>query len=1228
MSEQDEATSKPSKRPPHLSVASLGTNASGIADSTISFAGSEFSVSNFPVPPSQLPTPTFSSYSSPTSPRFTAPSIPDYATPTRFHFGISSTPHSPADSAFSSYSKPRSHKSSFTAKSTSAPGQSREQTPPVPPLEPRRPGPPPDHLFSQPSTSHNQEKRFQSSSYQLASSSNSYVTGHGLEKRPQSPESQVAASSLLDWNDGASGISVNPSEERLLTTSFITSLLSQSPEPFPDKKLSTTRSKLVQRLDRDHNDSASQRSKGGLSSIPSGSRNSYVPTVASNYTSDQLMTNNAIFSNTSGRSTFASDQQLMSRLGSSKDASKNDPESPRWDESQIQHVVRIPSLSVTRGRTNSHPVGVAPAVRVSLAGRGRALDDTNSSSTNSMITSSSIAARPPVHYADAPQNVSRGRLDSFDITAPRESEEDYVKISEGGLYLDHPDFPLSPAMPSSRGSHHTGHGSSGKSRASTNPPVGYPLQRTQSKKSVVSSIVSRISNSSAAQRAKYIAYLKKRPLPPLPNPPPELPDRRYIQKSEDTIPLPSLAKRAENLQEILSSGRYPSSGYGRNEFMYRESSGQNLAVTSDGYEAYVRINNNRRDHPNGEQGHIQSAAYSQYARSKEESGWNGGVYSPSGLRTMDPEQRKRKRRLWIVGICIVISIILAIAIPVGLTASRKAAHSCPTNMTGAACTLDATCVCTSNSTSCKPLARTMSLLISDVNDRFSSSFTPEQISDAVVDVVGESDGTDCSKQVLLIDVEPGLDSAAASNRTKVAQEAIFWNLILSEDVNATSHLRGFVANTAPWGSLSTSDGPVTGAPSGFVFNASGFSFDFAAQTVSPYNASFTDSSPSQQQLSELSQTAEAALNRMFSFAIGKNKYLHAQTRSSTELRFSFSASSAQRQRTLNNYWTSVLQQQESDLPSFISKVQNSPFLLTYDATSSPGGQKMTNIMANSTSTQFPPPISCYPGLNSSQIDRINALETTVFGLAPASSTSSFSASCFPDRPKYGVVDLLQARLPFPDGRKGVGLQGSALTNDAKIRTIIYSGEILSALPGASTLPPILSNSTDPREFGNFQFLNHVLLNYLSTISNSNLTLAMDLVNFVLSSNSTTSIASDSTLASSFSSLPVLEFAVFGEITPQDIDFSVSSFSTSDGSLFFGSSAAETFREWALVDSDELIEWTESAVSPQVVSEGATVNANFEAVWKPASELANGGSTDANDVNQVTNSLTKLGLFSS
>ena len=36
---------------------------------------------------------------------------------------------------------------------------------------------------------------------------------------------------LIDWSDAASGISVNPSEERLLSTSFITSLLAQTSEP-------------------------------------------------------------------------------------------------------------------------------------------------------------------------------------------------------------------------------------------------------------------------------------------------------------------------------------------------------------------------------------------------------------------------------------------------------------------------------------------------------------------------------------------------------------------------------------------------------------------------------------------------------------------------------------------------------------------------------------------------------------------------------------------------------------------------------------------------------------------------------------------------------------------------------------------------------------------------------------------------------------------------------------
>lgn len=334
------------------------------------------------------------------------------------------------------------------------------------------------------------------------------------------------------------------------------------------------------------------------------------------------------------------------------------------------------------------------------------------------------------------------------------------------------------------------------------------------------------------------------------------------------------------------------------------------------------------------------------------------------------------------------------------------------------------------------------------------------------------------------------------------------------------------------------------------------------------------------------------------------------------------ASSVQREKAFANYWTSVLQRQRSELDTFRTAVRNSAFLIPFDATSSPGGNRLTELMSNSSSTEFPVPISCYPGLDQSQLSRINAFETVAFNLDPASSTSHFSDSCFPDRPVYGVVDLLGLRLPFPDGREGVALQASALSSDAKIRAIIYSGEVLSALPGAVTVPDITSASTDAREFGTADFLDHVLLNYFSSISN--VSIAMDLVSHILSS---TIPESDSPLANSLSSLPFLEFAMFGIIRPQDIAFSVSSFSTPTGSLFFGSDAAQTFRSWALVNTSASIAWTESALSTEVVHEGFVRNDAFESVWQPASELVASGSTNAGDVSRVTDSLRSLGLFS-
>ena len=306
-------------------------------------------------------------------------------------------------------------------------------------------------------------------------------------------------------------------------------------------------------------------------------------------------------------------------------------------------------------------------------------------------------------------------------------------------------------------------------------------------------------------------------------------------------------------------------------------------------------------------------------------------------------------------------------------------------------------------------------------------------------------------------------------------------------------------------------------------------------------------------------------------------------------------------------------------------MQGSAFLLPFDATSSPGGLALTSLMQNSTSAVFPPPLACYPNLDSAQLSQLNTLETTVFGLPTVSNTTNFDSSCFTGRPKYGIVDILGLRLPFPDGQSGVALQASALASSSIGRAIIYSGAIVSPFPGDSDVPDTNENTFNPRNFGAQVFLNHVLLNYLSSISN--VTLAIALVQHVLSSPFVPP-SNNSDLFNSLSSLPVLEFAVFGAITPQDIASSVSSFSTSSNSLFFGSSAAETFRSWALVDSTQSIAWTESAASSQIVRESSTPNADFESVWTPASQLIDAGSTDAADVQKVISSLNSLGLFSS
>jgi hypothetical protein len=126
---------------------------------------------------------------------------------------------------------------------------------------------------------------------------------------------------------------------------------------------------------------------------------------------------------------------------------------------------------------------------------------------------------------------------------------------------------------------------------------------------------------------------------------------------------------------------------------------------------------------------------------------------------------------------------------------------------------------------------------------------------------------DCAAQARVVDVSPALDSHTVPNRTDWAQSVLLWSFVLSQNASAVDKIRNFIEN-AHWTSLS-GDGPVTGHSSGFSTTQLGYTFDFAAQTLSEPSVSFVeDGQPSNLQLAEVNGVALAALNRMYTFASG------------------------------------------------------------------------------------------------------------------------------------------------------------------------------------------------------------------------------------------------------------------------------------------------------------------------------------------------------------------------
>ncbi|KAG8736043.1 hypothetical protein FRC10_009864 [Ceratobasidium sp. 414] len=724
-----------------------------------------------------------------------------------------------------------------------------------------------------------------------------------------------------------------------------------------------------------------------------------------------------------------------------------------------------------------------------------------------------------------------------------------------------------------------------------------------------------------------------------------------VARREGTMELPALAQRAEKLNEMLELGRLPY----RSKSSFVPSTPRAdvpVGVDQEGNDVYSTTGGFTGEKPPQRTRSIRSVFTSISDRSRRFIGGGGtslrsslvDIPGQGGMRfnKLPEEHRGRERKvqwsegtgvrpvrparpiasrkkMYIILVVLIFAIIAIISISVGLSQAlvrRKpdaGGFTCKqVNETGSLCDLDASCVCTSSlAGQCNPLANAVSSLIDPVNRFFNPSpaFTPASVALSLWELQGSPlPGANCANQADLIDVGPALGStqqgSLAANRTEFARSALLWTLVMSMDVNGTARMQDFVQGL----DFSLLDGPSAASVVGqFRFGAAGYQVDFGALTVSqPVVTWIGAGKPTDGQVALVGETLKAALDRVYTFA---------------------AASSAQRATALQRYWTNVLQFPATQLDTFRSIAKSSPVLLPFDATPSNIQQLFNNV-----NQSFPPPAACYPNLSADELKAINKMETRAFGLDEVTSAPpTLDSSCFPSRPVYGVLDIARLRTPFVSGKPRQAVQLASVANS---RVSVHLGQDVAGVPSVSGSSANVTGTDDTRTFGTLDNMDHVLLSYLQAFPS--IQAAGALVGYVLGASDArapppTNTSALFNLTSSLDTLPALEVALFGTVGPSDLGAAVADFAAADGELFFGSSDADVFREWAVQRAGSVV-WADGALATLVVREGVR-DETFEQVWKGASGLlqnaqTTGTKTSRSDVQQVVDAFGRIGYMGS
>ncbi|KAF8622911.1 hypothetical protein AX15_006672 [Amanita polypyramis BW_CC] len=689
------------------------------------------------------------------------------------------------------------------------------------------------------------------------------------------------------------------------------------------------------------------------------------------------------------------------------------------------------------------------------------------------------------------------------------------------------------------------------------------------------SILSRISSRKSIRR--IFERTKIKPLPPVPL----IPDipvamEREHRKAEEARPLPELLQRAGTLRGLLERGYHPHHSL-------------------DSYHEVPEVKDLTSSIEDNVAQHVPRSSSNAHQHLTENRGVECFMWRM--VKSTRSMSRSEAVKHWLINLFpLLFLIVVIIAIVVGVTVSKMSHHTgadCRGNFTGAGCDLDATCVCTSSTLGqCNGLARSIVDLIPNLEDQFKLNLTVKDVYIGLWQAQGSPPSrSKCTDQALLIDVAPALDSRSSPNRTQWARTAILWNLVESQDLEASRTLKSFVLE-APWNELLKNK--ITGQTT-FITNVSGYTFDFASQIVLPPAQSYSAiGQPSAEQDSRVNSISRSALDYMYGYAV---------------------ASSTQHSNSLMNYWRTALNRQPDELQTFRLAFSMSPILLPFDADTG----SISNLLSTTGVSNLFPPLACYPALNETSLDKLNGVENAIFNMSVVTSETQFTADCFPNHPVYGVLDVLRLRLPFSDSRSGLPKQAALLQPAVSTRAVIYNGVLLSALAISTEGVPLTQVQQNPMQFGTLNHFDHVINNYFLAMPNT--TVVNALIDFVLSSTHVPP-AENSTLSLSLDTIPVIEVAVFGSIQSPDIQSVSSSFSTPSGSLFFGSTYGSILRQWSITGINSTLNWAQSATSPQTVRERNLTDKIFNEIWDAASQFQNLPTV----LDNITASLTAYGYF--